>query len=40
MARDFGSFLWVTEAKASAVSEEHVKDPWYFMRHVPGSGGS
>ena len=26
-------------AKASTVSEEHVKDTWYLMWHAPGSGG-
>ena len=36
----FSSFFQVTKAKASTVPEEHVKDPWYFMWHVPGGGGS
>ena len=30
------SFFWVTEAKASTVPEEHVKDPWCFMWHCGG----
>ena len=40
VAHNFGCFFQVSKAKASTVPEEHVADPRYFVRHVPGSGGS